>query len=58
MNELPVYLDQLRDISEEWGYLLLFAMLIQACIFGLIVILIPVIGKRKTLFKKEGGLSG
>jgi len=58
MNELSVYMDQLRDISEEWGYLLLFAMLIQACIFGLIVILIPVIGKRKTLFKKRRGTVG
>jgi hypothetical protein len=58
MDELPMFLDQLRDISEEWGYLLLFAMLIQACIFGLIVILIPVIGKRKTLFKKRRGTIG
>ena len=58
MNELPMYMDQLRDISEEWGYLLLFAMLIQACIFGLVVILIPVIGKRKTLFKKRRGTVG
>jgi len=58
MDELPMYMDQLRDISEEWGYLLLFAMLIQACIFGLIVILIPVIGRRKTLFKKRRGTIG
>jgi len=58
MNELSMYLDQLRDISEEWGYLLLFAMLIQACIFGLIVILLPVIVKRKTLFKKRRGTVG
>ena len=57
-DELPLYLDQLKDISEEWGYLLLFAMLIQACLFGLIVILIPVIGKRKTLFKKRRGTLG
>jgi hypothetical protein len=58
MDELSMYMDQLRDISEEWGYLLLFAMLIQACIFGLIVILIPVIGRRKTLFKKRRGTIG
>jgi hypothetical protein len=58
MNELPMYLDQLRDISEEWGYLLLMAMLIQACLFGLIVILIPVIGRRKTLFTKRRGTIG
>jgi SAM-dependent methyltransferase len=58
MNELSMYMDQLKDISEEWGYLLLFALLIQACIFGLIVILIPVIGRRKTLFKKRRGTIG
>jgi spermidine synthase len=58
VNELSMYLDQLSDISEEWGYLLLFAMLIQACIFGLIVILIPVIGRRKTLFKRRRGTIG
>ena len=58
MNEIRMYLDQLGDISEEWGYLLLFAMLIQACLFGLIVILLPVIGKRKTLFKKRRGTLG
>jgi hypothetical protein len=58
MNELSMYMDQLRDISEEWGYLLLFALLIQACLFGLIVILIPVIGRRKTLFSKRRGTIG
>ena len=58
MDELPMYLDQLRDISEEWGYLLLFAMLIQACLFGLIVILLPIVGRRKTLFKKRRGTIG
>jgi len=58
MEEINMYLDQLRDISEEWGYLLLFAMLIQACLFGIIVILIPVIGRWKTLFKKRRGTIG
>ncbi|MDR2942631.1 MAG: hypothetical protein LBV17_08595 [Treponema sp.] len=58
MGKLSMYMDQLRDISEEWGYLLLFAMLIQACIFGLIVILIPVIARRKTLFTRRRGTVG
>jgi len=58
MEEINMYLDQLRDISEEWGYLLLFAMLIQACLFGIIVILLPVIGRWKTLFKKRRGTIG
>jgi len=58
MDSMKLYLDQLKDISEEWGYLLLFAMLIQACIFGLIVILIPVIVRRKSLFQKRRGTVG
>jgi len=58
MDEISMYLDQLRDISEEWGYLLLFAMLIQAILFGIIVIIIPIIGRRKTLFKKHRGTIG
>jgi hypothetical protein len=58
IDNMRIYLDQLQDISEEWGYLLLFAMLIQACIFGLIVIIIPVIVRRKSLFQKRRGTIG
>jgi hypothetical protein len=58
MDELRMYMDQLNDISEEWGYLLLFAMLLQACLFGFIVIVVPVIGRRKTLFSKARGTIG
>jgi len=50
LDLLPVYFDQIRDISEEWGYLLLLGMLLQGCIFGFIVIIIPVIAKRRELF--------
>jgi SAM-dependent methyltransferase len=58
LGNLPIYLDQMEDISEEWGYLLLLGMLVQACIFGLIVIVIPVIGRRKTLFRNPGSTMG
>jgi spermidine synthase len=58
LRNLPIYLDQLEDVSEEWGYLLLLGMLIQACIFGFIVILIPVIGRWKSLFKNRPGTVG
>jgi SAM-dependent methyltransferase len=53
LRNLPIYLDQIEDISEEWGYLLLLGMLVQACIFGCIVILIPLIGRRKDLFQNR-----
>jgi SAM-dependent methyltransferase len=55
---LPLYLDQMEDVSEEWGYLLLLGMLLQACIFGGIVILIPVIGRRKQLLRHPRGAVG
>ncbi|MDR2177812.1 MAG: hypothetical protein LBP20_07230 [Treponema sp.] len=58
LNKLSMYLDQMEDISEEWGYLLLLGMLIQACAFGLIVIVIPIIGRRKTLFRNPGSSVG
>jgi spermidine synthase len=58
LRSLPMYLDQMEDISEEWGYLLLLAMLIQACLFGCIVIVIPIIGRRKTLFRNPGSTIG
>ncbi|MDR2757768.1 MAG: hypothetical protein LBB78_00135 [Spirochaetaceae bacterium] len=55
---LPLYLDQMEDVSEEWGYLLLLGMLVQACIFGFIVILIPVAGRRKQLLQHPRGAVG
>ncbi len=58
LNKLPMYMDQIEDISEEWGYLLLLGMLFQACLFGLIVIVIPVIGRWKELFKNRKGTFG
>jgi spermidine synthase len=58
LRNLPIYLDQMEDISEEWGYLLLLGMLVQACIFGFIVIVIPIIGRRKTLFRNPGSTVG
>jgi hypothetical protein len=48
-----MYLDQMEDISEEWGYLLLLGMLLQACLFGFIVIVIPLIGRRRELFQSR-----
>jgi SAM-dependent methyltransferase len=55
---LPIYLDQMEDVSEEWGYLLLLGILVQACIFGFIVILVPVAGRWKDLFKNRKGTLG
>ncbi|GHU40053.1 hypothetical protein FACS1894190_06470 [Spirochaetia bacterium] len=49
MKLLPLYLKHLETISEDWGYLLLLAMLIQAVIFGLIVIILPLLFSHENL---------
>jgi hypothetical protein len=53
LENLSMYLDQMEDVSEEWGYLLLLGMLVQACIFGFIVIVIPLVGWRRELFRSR-----
>ncbi len=58
LGHLGEYLGDLNQVSEEWGYLLLIGILIQAIIFGLLVILIPVIGKWKQLFSQKKGTMG
>jgi SAM-dependent methyltransferase len=58
LRNIPMYLDQMEDISEEWGYLLILGMLVQACIFGFIVIIIPVAGYRRSLFQNPGATAG
>ena len=50
------FLDDLGEVSEEWGYVLVLGTLAQSVIFGLIIILIPVIGLRKTLFQRQKGV--
>ena len=56
--EIPYFLTQLAAVSEEWGYLLLWATLIIAAIFGLVLILIPVIWGWRTIFSAQPGKTG
>ncbi|MBN2737624.1 MAG: hypothetical protein JXR70_11635 [Spirochaetales bacterium] len=58
LDKLPMYLDQMQDVSEDWGLLILFGILIQSIIFGLIIILLPLIGRRKELFENKKGTAG
>jgi SAM-dependent methyltransferase len=58
LGRLTSYLDQMEDVSEEWGYLLLLGMLVQACIFGLVVILLPVIVRWKEVAQNRRGTVG
>jgi hypothetical protein len=55
---LGMFINKLDAISEEWGYLLLVGTLIQSVLFGIIIIIIPLIGARKTVFKRSGSTIG
>jgi spermidine synthase len=53
-----MFLDQIGEISEEWGYLLLLATLAVSVVFGLFIVLIPVVGRWRDLFKGKRGTFG
>ncbi len=58
LDRLGMYLDQVRDVSEEWGELLVLGVLLQALLFGLVVILLPVAGRWRDLFRNRRGVPG
>ena len=53
--EIPAVAANIRELSEEWGYLLLVATLGLSAIFGLLIVLVPMIGRRKELFARRKG---
>jgi hypothetical protein len=57
-HTVGMFLDQLGSISEEWGYLLLLGTLLQAFLFGFLIILIPLIGRWRELFRGRSGTMG
>ena len=56
--DIPKFLHQLDAVSDEWGYLLLWATLILALIFGFLLMLFPVIWGWKTIFSRVPGKFG
>jgi len=55
---LGMFTDQLGEISEEWGYLLLLGTFAQSLLFGLIIIVLPVAGRWRELFRRQRGILG
>ncbi len=51
------FIDDLGNIPEEWGYVLVLGTLLQSVLFGLIIILIPVAGLRRSIFKRQKGVA-
>jgi hypothetical protein len=58
MDKVFSYLDQIQDVSEDWGYLLNLGILVQAFILGILIILMPVVGRWRELFKRRKGTLG
>jgi spermidine synthase len=56
--DIPAFIDKFENISDDWGYLLLWATLLQSLIFGAVLILIPVIWGWKTIFARQPGKLG
>jgi hypothetical protein len=52
---LPYLLSNMKDFSEEWGYILLIATFVVSLVFGALIILVPIIGRRRELFHKRPG---
>ncbi len=57
-KEIPLYARNLQKVSEEWGFLVLLGILIQSVVFALLIILLPLIGRRKELFSRKKGTLG
>jgi hypothetical protein len=45
----------IRDLSEEWGYLLLVVTLVLSIGAGILIILIPMVWRRRELFARRKG---
>ncbi len=56
-STVPDIMDQLSDVSDEWGYLLIVATFIISIAAGLIIMLLPITGRLGSLKgKKIGGV--
>ena len=52
---IPLLLGHIGEISEEWGYLLLLATLLQSLVFGALIIVLPLVLRRRELFTGRKG---
>lgn len=56
--DIPKFLDNLEAISDEWGYLLLWATLFLSLILGFILMLLPMIFGWQVFFQRHRGKLG
>ncbi len=55
---LPLFISHAGEISEEWGYLLLLGTFAQSLIFGLLIIMLPLVARWRELFMGQRGTLG
>jgi hypothetical protein len=53
--EIPRFLNKLETLSDEWGYLLLWATLLLSVFLGMLLLALPVFFGWKALFAHETG---
>ena len=53
-----VFLDQLAEVAEEWGYVLLLGTFLQSLLFGALIIVIPLVGRRRDLGGRPAANAG
>jgi len=53
--KLPQMIGKVGEIPEEWGYLLLLGTFLQSILFGLLVLLLPMIFRWRELFSGRKG---
>lgn len=58
IRDIPHFVTQLESVSDEWGYLLLWAILLQSLLLGTILLLLPVIFGWRALFAPHPGKGG
>ena len=55
---VPQFISHAGEISEEWGYLLLLGTFLQSLLFGLLIIMLPLVARWKELFSGQRGTLG
>jgi len=48
-STVGMFLDQLAEVAEEWGYIMLLGTFLQSVLFGALIIVIPLVGRRREL---------
>jgi hypothetical protein len=58
LASVPQFLSKAGEIPEEWGYLLLLGTFLQSILFGLLIVLLPVIARWQELFRRRRATFG